>query len=339
MHTNKWLALLLALLLCLPAAAMGTCADCSLLEEEDVAFFHEQLKYLVETIGTRLAYEPAAEEACDYLTELCGRFGYTEDDENLVLMPAEETFWGTELGAWNVIATLPAKAENAPIVVMCAHYDSVTGGARDNASGTSAVLTLMQHFTLQGPFDDLELRFIYFTAEETGHQGSLTYVSYLTEEERQRIIAVFNVDILVADVWEEDMALSLDTLGMRTQNGYVKGSSAAPANNQASRAFIQARQEQGSYDPDGLGLTYCDPRYMGDSDHQSFHLSGMDSVNVCFRGNVESNGHWPALMHSTADGSIGDFDWDRTYQALDTLMLAVEGLAQDPEYGGGIPAE
>lgn len=44
-------------------------------------------------------------------------------------------------------------------------------------------------------------------------------------------------------------------------------------------------------------------------------------------------------MHSPDDGIIGDFDWDRTYQALDTLMLAVEGLAQDPEYGGGIPAE
>lgn len=30
---------------------------------------------------------------------------------------------------------------------------------------------------------------------------------------------------------------------------------------------------------------------------------------------------------------IGDFDYDLTYQALETLIIAVEGLAESPSYG------
>ena len=79
-------------------------------------------------------------------------------------------------------------------------------------------------------------------------------------------------------------------------------------------------------------MTWCVPRHLGASDHESFHLSGIDAVNVCFRGNVAEGGSWPGVMHTPED-VMGDFDLERSRQALEVLLTAVEGLAADPDYG------
>lgn len=68
------------------------------------------------------------------------------------------------------------------------------------------------------------------------------------------------------------------------------------------------------------------------SDHESFHLAGIDAANVCFRGNVAQGGGWPEFMHTPSD-VMGDFDLERSWQALEVLMTAVEGLAADHGYG------
>ena len=80
---------------------------------------------------------------------------------------------------------------------MCAHYDSISPGARDNASGVATVLLAMEYFQQLAPYPDTELRFIAFTGEESGHEGSLMYVENLTPDEKQRSLATFNVDILL----------------------------------------------------------------------------------------------------------------------------------------------
>ena len=92
--------------------------------------------------------------------------------------------------------------------------------------------------------------------------------------------------------------------------------------------MLQARQDHGGYSPEDLDITYGGVRHHGDSDHDSFHTAGIDSVNVCFRGTDQTGGHWPKEMHH--DDVIGDFDYDLTYQALETLIIAVEGLAESP---------
>ena len=100
----------------------------------------------------------------------------------------------------------------------------------------------------------------------------------------------------------------------------------------ARRSGPRATRRCGRFDPEEADVTYCVPRHLGASDHESFHLSGIDSVNVCFRGNVEEGGHWPEFMHTISD-VMGDFELDRSYQALDVVFAAVDGLARDKTYG------
>ena len=47
---------------------------------------------------------------------------------------------------------------------------------------------------------------------------------------------------------------------------------------------------------------------------------------------MAEGGSWPGVMHTPED-VMGDFDLERSRQALEVLLTAVEGLAADPDYG------
>lgn len=96
----------------------------------------------------------------------------------------------------NVIAVLPAASTEADILVLSAHHDSVPTayGANDNASGVTALLAVAEQ--LKDVSTDTELRFISFTDEENGKNGSRYYVSTLTENERSRIVGDIQLDML-----------------------------------------------------------------------------------------------------------------------------------------------
>lgn len=92
----------------------------------------------------------------------------------------------------NIIAT--RQGTRPETVIFGAHYDSVEAGpgANDNASGTAAVLELAR----TAPAGPLTLRFIAFSAEELGLLGSRHYVSTLSQEERQRVLAMVSLDMV-----------------------------------------------------------------------------------------------------------------------------------------------
>ncbi|RFU63600.1 M20/M25/M40 family metallo-hydrolase [Bacillus sp. V59.32b] len=99
----------------------------------------------------------------------------------------------------NVIATkkpTSKKKANNEIIVLGAHHDSVSGapGANDDASGTAMTLELSR--VLKKLPTDTEIRFITFGAEEVGLVGSSHYVENLSEDEKSRIIANFNLDMV-----------------------------------------------------------------------------------------------------------------------------------------------
>ncbi|MGN0507157.1 MAG: M28 family peptidase [Lachnospiraceae bacterium] len=96
----------------------------------------------------------------------------------------------------NVIAVKQASAPEADILVISAHHDSVPTayGANDNATGVSALLAVAD--ALKNLTSDTELRFISFTDEENGKNGSRLYVNTLSEEERLRIIGDIQLDML-----------------------------------------------------------------------------------------------------------------------------------------------
>lgn len=95
----------------------------------------------------------------------------------------------------NVYAVRTAgNANEAPIIILSAHYDSFMGfGAFDNASGTAALLEIARLVDTNGGY---EIRFVFFGAEEWFLRGSQNYVNDLTGEEKSRIIANINIDTI-----------------------------------------------------------------------------------------------------------------------------------------------
>ena len=96
----------------------------------------------------------------------------------------------------NVIAVKNTEAQDADILVLSAHHDSVPTayGANDNASGVAALLAVAE--AVKDLPTDTELRFISFTDEENGKNGSRFYTASLSEEERSRMIGDIQLDML-----------------------------------------------------------------------------------------------------------------------------------------------
>ncbi|MCR5889583.1 M20/M25/M40 family metallo-hydrolase [Hymenobacter sp. J193] len=105
----------------------------------------------------------------------------------------------------NVVGILPGHepARAAEQVIFSAHYDhlglitkvagdSIANGADDDASGTTAVVTLAEHFKKR---DDnaRPLIFVAFTAEEIGGLGSRYFASQLNP---QQVVAMFNIEMI-----------------------------------------------------------------------------------------------------------------------------------------------
>ena len=96
----------------------------------------------------------------------------------------------------NVIAVRAASRLDADILMLSAHHDSVPTayGANDNASGVAALLYAAD--ALKDTPADTELRFVSFTDEENGKNGSRAYAAALTPEERSRMLGDIQFDML-----------------------------------------------------------------------------------------------------------------------------------------------
>ena len=95
----------------------------------------------------------------------------------------------------NVIAETRGGDPNK-VVVVGAHLDSVGPGPgiNDNGSGSAALVEFAQ--ALRGVNPKNKIRFIWFSAEESGLLGSEAYVASLPQSERSKIAAMLNFDMI-----------------------------------------------------------------------------------------------------------------------------------------------
>jgi len=137
------------------------------------------------------------------------------------LKVSEQVFGGIR----NVTAVLPAMPTSSSkrIFIVCAHYDtqavrepnwnpltSTAPGANDNGTGVAAMLEIA--YLLSRYEYEHEIRFIAFGGEELGFLGSRHYVreasttseSRETDTVREKIIGVFNLDMLGFN-WKTDL--------------------------------------------------------------------------------------------------------------------------------------
>jgi hypothetical protein len=96
----------------------------------------------------------------------------------------------------NVEARKLAEEAGAPILIVCAHYDSVAGtpGADDNGSGTLALLELARRLAPRTL--PIELRLLWFDAEEPGLVGSGFYLKAMEVTESRRLMGAINLETM-----------------------------------------------------------------------------------------------------------------------------------------------
>lgn len=164
----------------------------------------------------------------------------------------------------NVIGTKPAASgdPNAPIVYIGSHIDSVVGspGASDNGSGSSIMLEVAR---ILSQYDlDVEIRAGAWGAEEIGIVGSRYHVDTLSQDEIDRTIGAWNMDMAgTAHEGTEEQpfgfwALTVDGAGVDE--------------NEVLRLANTVSNDIGDGD---LNIGQ-----VGRSDHQYFHDAGIDAV-------------------------------------------------------------
>jgi hypothetical protein len=108
----------------------------------------------------------------------------------------------TKIPYQNVVAMVPGKLKNE-FVVFSGHYDhlgigkpvdgdSIYNGANDDASGTTAVISLAKYFSEQKK-PKRTLLFVAFTAEESGGYGSSYFSKAL---DPKKVVAMFNIEMI-----------------------------------------------------------------------------------------------------------------------------------------------
>ncbi len=181
--------------------------------------------------------------------------------------------------------------------------DSVVGapGANDNSSGVALVLELARVY--RGYNTDKELRFILFGSEERGLLGSRYYLKQLSDEEKDKIMAVFNGDMVATSypVVTHLYAMTVDgELNLVTEA--------------AEAAGIR------------LGNSSILPGEFGSSDHVPFHQEGIPAALFIWM-RIDS---WDPLVyyiekvyHTPQDTIAENVSLDRMQNALDIIGAAV----------------
>jgi Zn-dependent M28 family amino/carboxypeptidase len=95
----------------------------------------------------------------------------------------------------NVIAELPGR-DNDNVIVVGAHLDSVNAGpgVQDNGTGSAAILETAIQMAKVKPRNTV--RFVWWSAEESGLIGSTRYVDSLSQAELDRIALNLNFDMV-----------------------------------------------------------------------------------------------------------------------------------------------
>ncbi|MBK0379855.1 M20/M25/M40 family metallo-hydrolase [Mucilaginibacter segetis] len=111
-----------------------------------------------------------------------------------------------ELPLFNVAGMIPGKTKPDEYVVFSGHYDhlgivkpvegdSIANGADDDASGTTAVISLAKYYKKLNN-NARTLIFVAFTAEEIGGYGSQYFSKQLDPD---KVVAMFNIEMIGKD--------------------------------------------------------------------------------------------------------------------------------------------
>jgi len=164
----------------------------------------------------------------------------------------------------NVVAELPGLQYPERVYIICAHYDSVSTGADDNASGTAAVLEAASILS-QCNFRST-IRFIAFSGEEQGLRGSADYAADVYAASTD-VRGVLNLDMIAYT------GGSLDDIDIMYK--YDNGSALGLAAQDLAQSYADNFVLYSGLDAENVQLH---PDDSGGSDHVSFRNRGYPAI-------------------------------------------------------------
>lgn len=113
--------------------------------------------------------------------------------------------------ARNIVVKSKYFDKNKKTLYLFSHYDctSSTTGVYDNATGVSAITEIARNLS-NYKNDELNIVYVFFSAEEYFKSGSRYYLSQLDEFEKKNIIGAINIDMIGYEGFEYE---GLNTIG------------------------------------------------------------------------------------------------------------------------------
>ncbi len=251
----------------------------------------------LQDFQTRYASTSNCEQAGDFIHDFFLSLGIEAEQDSLS--------FGYIYSSNNIIGTLPGKVDPSQVVIICAHYDSISNqrytlapGADDNASGCAAVMEAAR--ILKDHSFDFSVKFICFSAEEWGLYGSRDYAQQ-ARLRREDIIAVINLDMIAyTDFLPED----LDIIGN-------------PSSEWLINCFSSTAKTYAILDT----LRIVNSSFVW-SDHASFWNSGYSAICGIEDANV------PNPYYHTTQDTIDTLNLDFMTEAVKASLATVAELAQ-----------
>lgn len=144
-----------------------------------------------ENLGIKVRGSAAQTNTLNWIKNKYLSYGYTAAQ----MVEDPFTYTGSTAVCKNLIITKTGTLYPNTYVIICAHYDTITGkGTNDNGTGTNVLLETAR--LLQSIPTEYSIKFIHFSGEEDGLRGSQHYVTNVVNSTTPKldIRLVFNID-------------------------------------------------------------------------------------------------------------------------------------------------
>jgi aminopeptidase YwaD len=144
-----------------------------------------------ENLGVKRRGTTSLTNTFNWIKNKYASYGYTTTQ----MVEDSYTYSGSSATVKNLILTKVGTTNPNTYVIICAHYDSITGrGTNDNGTGTVILLEMAR--LLKDIPSAYSIRFINFSGEEDGLYGSQHYVTSIVNgtTPKMNIKLVFNID-------------------------------------------------------------------------------------------------------------------------------------------------
>lgn len=212
------------------------------------------------------------------------------------------SFSGKPVTVYNTVAEIKGSEKPDEVVIIGAHLDSwdLGTGATDNGTGSMAVLAAARALMRSGVKPKRTIRFVLFTGEEQGLNGSRAYVA-AHKDELSKISGVLVHDTGTGKVL---------TIGL--MHNYA-------ARETIDRVLYPLAKEQ------GIGLAEPSLRSEGGSDHVPFDQAGVPA-SWC----IQEVANYEKDHHSQTD-TLDRVKWDDLAEGAQVLAIYAYNVAQLPE--------